>query len=59
MKESLLLFDEICNSIWFRNISFVLFLNKEDLFREKIAKVDLNVCFPTYTGIITLFFTHH
>jgi hypothetical protein len=50
MKESLLLFDEICNSIWFRNVAFVLFLNKDDLFREKIAHVDLNVCFPLYTG---------
>jgi len=50
MKESLLLFDEICNSHWFRNTTFILFLNKIDLFREKIQKVDLKVCFPNYTG---------
>jgi len=50
MKESLMLFDEICNSHWFRNTTFVLFLNKVDLFKEKIQRVDLKVCFPNYTG---------
>jgi hypothetical protein len=25
-------------------------MNKEDLFKEKIKEVDLNVCFPEYTG---------
>jgi len=28
----------------------ILFLNKRDLFAEKIKKVDLNVCFPQYSG---------
>eukprot|EP01102_Stenamoeba_stenopodia_P002057 TRINITY_DN11828_c0_g1_i1.p1 TRINITY_DN11828_c0_g1~~TRINITY_DN11828_c0_g1_i1.p1 ORF type:complete len:355 (-),score=96.66 TRINITY_DN11828_c0_g1_i1:128-1192(-) len=50
MHESLKLFDEICNSRWFLNTSIVLFLNKSDLFKEKIAKVDLNVCFADYDG---------
>jgi len=50
MKESLLLFDEICNSPWFRDTAVILFLNKTDLFKEKATKVDLNVCFPEYTG---------
>jgi len=51
MKESLLLFDEICNSHWFRNTAFVLFLNKVDLFKEKIQKIDpKDSCFPNYTG---------
>jgi GTPase SAR1 family protein len=50
MKESLLLFDEVCNSVWFRHTSFILFLNKTDLFKDKIARVDLTTCFPTYTG---------
>eukprot|EP01096_Ripella_sp_DP13-Kostka_P015758 TRINITY_DN747_c0_g1_i1.p1 TRINITY_DN747_c0_g1~~TRINITY_DN747_c0_g1_i1.p1 ORF type:complete len:353 (+),score=173.30 TRINITY_DN747_c0_g1_i1:82-1140(+) len=49
MKESLLLFDEICNSPWFRDTMFILFLNKTDLFREKILRVPLNVCFSEYT----------
>jgi len=50
MKESLLLFDEVCNSVWFKGTSFILFLNKTDLFKEKIARVDLATCFPSYTG---------
>jgi len=50
MHESLMLFDEICNSHWFRNTTFILFLNKTDLFKEKIQRVDLKVCFPNYTG---------
>jgi hypothetical protein len=50
MHESLLLFDEICNSTWFFATAIILFLNKEDLFREKISKVDLRVCFPNYDG---------
>lgn len=50
MRESILLFDQICNSNWFRNTSFILFLNKMDLFKIKIATIDLKVCFPNYTG---------
>ena len=50
MKESLLLFDEICNSPWFRDTSIILFLNKTDLFKEKIERVSLSVCFPNYAG---------
>jgi len=50
MHESLKLFKEICNTKWFASTSMILFLNKKDLFAEKIKKVDLNVCFPEYTG---------
>eukprot|EP00455_Lapot_gusevi_P008767 TRINITY_DN1385_c0_g2_i1.p1 TRINITY_DN1385_c0_g2~~TRINITY_DN1385_c0_g2_i1.p1 ORF type:complete len:158 (+),score=63.37 TRINITY_DN1385_c0_g2_i1:52-525(+) len=50
MIEALNLFDEICNSRWFRDTSMILFLNKRDLFAEKIKKVDLSVCFPEYPG---------
>jgi len=50
MKESLLLFDEICNSPWFRETAFILFLNKTDLFQAKISHVDLRICFPNYDG---------
>eukprot|EP01098_Paradermamoeba_levis_P011556 TRINITY_DN4953_c0_g7_i2.p1 TRINITY_DN4953_c0_g7~~TRINITY_DN4953_c0_g7_i2.p1 ORF type:complete len:299 (+),score=66.11 TRINITY_DN4953_c0_g7_i2:116-1012(+) len=50
MKESLLLFDEICNMSWFKDTSFILFLNKIDIFKEKIQRIDLSVCFPEYTG---------
>lgn len=50
MHEAIQLFDEICNSKWFRNTAMVLFLNKSDLFKEKIEHVDLNVCFADYKG---------
>eukprot|EP01094_Clydonella_sp_ATCC50884_P014468 TRINITY_DN2489_c0_g1_i3.p1 TRINITY_DN2489_c0_g1~~TRINITY_DN2489_c0_g1_i3.p1 ORF type:complete len:399 (+),score=138.68 TRINITY_DN2489_c0_g1_i3:130-1197(+) len=50
MKESLLLFDEVVNSPWFENTAFILFLNKLDLFKEKIKRVPLKNCFPEYTG---------
>jgi len=50
LVESLNLFAEICNSRWFRNKSMILFLNKDDLFREKIKQVDLKICFDDYDG---------
>ena len=28
----------------------IIFLNKKDIFEEKIQKVDLSVCFPDYDG---------
>jgi len=39
MTETLNLFENICNSKWFRDISVILFLNKSDLFREKKSLV--------------------
>jgi len=48
--EALNLFEEICNSRWFRETSMILFLNKRDLFAEKCQKVSIAVCFPDYTG---------
>jgi GTPase SAR1 family protein len=47
-EESIKLFDEICNSKWFNSTSIILFLNKKDLFEEKIKHTDLSVCFPDY-----------
>jgi GTPase SAR1 family protein len=50
MHESLKLFKEICNSKWFTETSVILFLNKKDLFAEKIKKTDLKAAFPEYGG---------
>jgi GTPase SAR1 family protein len=47
-EESLNLFENICNSRWFRDTPIILFLNKCDLFREKIFKTPLSVTFPDY-----------
>lgn len=38
MVEALTLFDEMCNSRWFREIDMILFLNKRDLFEDKIKR---------------------
>jgi len=50
MQEALVLFDEVLNSKWFDRASVVLFLNKRDLFQQKITRVPLKVCFPNYIG---------
>jgi len=49
MVETLQLFDEQLNSEWFKNTSVILFLNKADLFEEKIKRVPLTVC-PTFAN---------
>jgi len=50
MQESLKLFDSICNNKWFGDTSIILFLNKKDLFEEKILRSPLTICFSEYTG---------
>jgi len=48
MHESLRLFEEICGLQWFQKASVILFLNKLDLFAEKINVIPLSVCFPDF-----------
>jgi len=52
MVESLMLFEDICNSPWFKDTAMILFLNKRDLFEDKIKTVPLAVCpvFANYNG---------
>jgi len=50
MAESLALFDETCNSEWFRNTSMILFLNKRDLFQEKIKTSPLTDYVEDFEG---------
>lgn len=63
LMEALNLFEEMCNSRWFDQKSIILFLNKRDLFQEKIAYKDLRqpnpnpfasdkepILFADYTG---------
>ncbi|KAJ6462521.1 heterotrimeric G protein-like protein alpha subunit A [Mycena sanguinolenta] len=49
MCESLL-FASVINSPWFRCTAIILFLNKIDVFRVKLAKIPLECCSPKYTG---------
>lgn len=52
MHEALMLFESISNSKYFEKSALILFLNKIDLFREKIAggMSPINKVFPDYTG---------
>eukprot|EP01129_Flabellula_baltica_P013711 TRINITY_DN6424_c0_g3_i1.p1 TRINITY_DN6424_c0_g3~~TRINITY_DN6424_c0_g3_i1.p1 ORF type:complete len:353 (+),score=74.30 TRINITY_DN6424_c0_g3_i1:49-1107(+) len=51
MQESLMLFQETVNSTWFNDKPFILFLNKYDLFLEKVEEqIPLTICFPDYKG---------
>jgi len=50
MVESLALFEGIISLPWFSNTSIILFLNKNDLFQEKILKTDLGIYFNSYVG---------
>jgi GTPase SAR1 family protein len=48
--ESLNLFEEICSTRWFLKSPIILFLNKRDLFEEKIKTVDMKQFFGDYEG---------
>lgn len=50
MCESLALFELINTYPWFRESSIILFLNKTDLFSDKITKSYLGDYFSTFTG---------
>ncbi|VDO72848.1 unnamed protein product, partial [Haemonchus placei] len=50
MIESMQLFNSICNSTWFLATAMILFLNKKDLFMEKIKRVNITTAFPDYEG---------
>jgi len=50
MVESISLFENICNSQWFINTSIILFLNKIDVFTEKIKRASIVTVFPEYRG---------
>jgi len=56
MKESLKLFRNTMNGKdgpVFPKASIILFLNKDDLFKEMIQKYDITKCFPEYSGELT------
>ncbi|XP_033108941.1 guanine nucleotide-binding protein G(o) subunit alpha-like [Anneissia japonica] len=52
LQESLRLFESICNNVFFVDTSMMLFLNKVDLFQEKIMRSGrhLRYYFPEYKG---------
>jgi len=48
IEESLKLFTKITGAQWFENTPFILFMNKSDLFDEKIKKKPLSEFFEDY-----------
>ena len=52
MVDSVELFDKICNNDWFKDTAMILFLNKKDLFAEKLKGTDIRECpaFKAYQG---------
>ncbi len=54
MKESLDLFEGLINLRWFKSCPIILFLNKNDIFIQKIQKSDLGTHFPKYTGTVQI-----
>jgi GTPase SAR1 family protein len=49
-QEALELFKETCHLKYFERTEFILFLNKRDLFAEKIKNKPLSECFEDYKG---------
>ena len=45
-----MLFESILSLPWFRRSSFILFLNKMDLFKQKLSEKPIKDYFPDYTG---------
>jgi len=50
LLESIYLFDSVINSRWFLRTSVILFLNKIDVFKQKLPKIPLERYFPEYVG---------
>lgn len=50
MHEALMLFESLINGEWFKDKPIILFLNKIDLFKEKLQKSPIKSHFPDYQG---------
>jgi GTPase SAR1 family protein len=50
LTEALNLFEEVLSLRWFQETSVILFLNKKDLFEEKLKKAPLKDYLPDYSG---------
>jgi len=50
MDEALELFSEVANSSYFNTSSIILFLNKVDIFEDKLKEIPLTTYFPTFQG---------
>lgn len=48
LHDAMELFSGIGNNPLFCKVQIILFLNKQDIFAEKIKKIPLTACFPNY-----------
>ncbi|KAJ5212067.1 uncharacterized protein N7498_003713 [Penicillium cinerascens] len=55
MHEAMMLFESLVNGEWFKRKPIILFLNKIDLFKGKLAISSISKHFPDYTGSNTDF----
>ncbi|EIN13172.1 heterotrimeric G protein alpha subunit 4 [Punctularia strigosozonata HHB-11173 SS5] len=50
MQDAMTIWDSICHSQWFKQTSIILFLNKNDLFEQKIEHSSIKNFFPDFDG---------
>ncbi|GBE78577.1 Guanine nucleotide-binding protein alpha-2 subunit [Sparassis crispa] len=50
MQDAMTIWDSICHSQWFKQTSIILFLNKNDLFEQKVKHSDIKNFFPDFDG---------
>jgi guanine nucleotide-binding protein subunit alpha, other len=50
MHEAMMLFESLVNGEWFKSKPIILFLNKIDLFYEKITVSPVSAHFPDFKG---------
>lgn len=50
MYEAMMLFESLVNGEWFKRKPVILFLNKIDLFKEKVQYSPISKHFPDYHG---------
>ncbi|KAG9032306.1 hypothetical protein FRB95_001627 [Tulasnella sp. JGI-2019a] len=50
MQDAMAIWDSICHSQWFTSTSIMLFLNKTDLFDQKIKRSHIKTFFPDFEG---------
>jgi len=48
MQENTKMFNSVINSQEMKNMNVIVFLNKKDIFEEKLRQVPLTVCYPDY-----------
>jgi guanine nucleotide-binding protein subunit alpha len=52
MIDSVEVFDAVVNSRWFIRSTVVLFLNKTDIFKDKVGRVPIKNTFKDYNGAL-------